>query len=64
MRIDQKIIVHCTDTNKEVQGKVVRIQKGSIDVMISDMLIKLYQKKPGFYVGNMHGLEFTSSIKL
>ena len=64
MRIDQKIIVHCTDTNKDVEGTVVRIQKGSIDVKISEMLIKLYQKKPGFYVGNMHGLEFTSLIKL
>ena len=64
MRLDQKIIVNCTNTDKDAEAVIVRIQKGSIDVSISNAIVKLYLKRPGFYVGNMHGLEFTTSIKL
>ena len=64
MRLDQKIIVHCTNTDKEAEAVILRIQKGSIDVSISNAIIKLHHKKPGFYIGNMHGLEFTTSIKI
>ena len=60
MFIGQKITVSCTDTNKSVLGKIVRIQKGVFDVEISDSIIKMFHKKENLYIGNMHGLEFTA----
>ena len=64
MRIDQKILIHCTDTDKDAEGTILRIYKGSIDVKISDMIIKMHQQKSNLYVGSMHGLEFTALLKL
>ena len=59
MRIDQEIIIHCTDTEKDVKGKVIRLYRGGLDVAVQNAIIKLKLKNNNLYVGNLHGLEFT-----
>ena len=59
MRLEQEIWVHCTDTEKRVKGKVVRLFKGGLDVAIEGSIIKMYLKRNNIYVGSFHGLEFT-----
>ena len=59
MRLEQEIWVHCTDTDKRVKGKVVRLFKGGLDVAIEDSIIKMHLKRNNIYVGSLHGLEFT-----
>lgn len=59
MRLDDQVAVTCTDTGKTEQGKIVRLGRDRADVMIGPAVIQLFQKKPGLYVGSLHGLEFT-----
>ena len=59
MRIDQEILIHCTDTEKIVKGKVIRLFKGGLDVAVENAIIKMKLNKNNLYIGNFHGLEFT-----
>ncbi len=59
MRIDQEILVHCTDTEKNVKGKVIRLYRGGLDIAVENSIIKMKLKKNNLYIGNFHGLEFT-----
>ena len=59
MKIDQEILIHCTDTEKDVKGKVIRLYRGGLDVAVQNAIIKLKLKNNNLYVGNLHGLEFT-----
>ena len=59
MRLDQEIWVHCTDTDKRVKGKVIRLFKGGLDVAIEGSIIKMHLKRNNIYVGSLLGLEFT-----
>ena len=59
MVIDQEIQINCTDNDKQVNGKVIRLFRGGLDVAIENTIIKMNLKKNNIYVGNLHGLEFT-----
>ena len=59
MRLEQEIWIHCTDTDKKVKGKVIRLFKGGLDVAIEGSIIKMHLKRNNIYVGSLHGLEFT-----
>jgi len=59
MRLDDKVTVVCTDTDKALEGRVVRIKGARVDVAIGELLISLNQTKPGFWVGSRAGMEFT-----
>ena len=59
MVIDQEILINCTDNDKKVNGKVIRLFKGGLDVAIENTIIKMNLRKNNIYVGNLHGLEFT-----
>ena len=59
MVIDQEIIINCTDNDKKVNGKVIRLFRGGLDVAIENTIIKMNLRKNNIYVGNLHGLEFT-----
>ena len=59
MVIDQEILINCTDTDKKVNGKVIRLFRGGLDVAIENTIIKMNLRKNNIYVGNLHGLEFT-----
>ncbi|UUX49341.1 hypothetical protein NUH88_18315 [Nisaea acidiphila] len=58
MRLDDIVSVTCTDTDKTEQGKVVRLGRDRADIMVGPAVISFHMKKPGIYVGNLHGLEF------
>ena len=55
MRIDQEILIHCTDTEKDVKGKVIRLYRGGLDVAVQNAIIKLKLKNNNLYDGNLHG---------
>ena len=59
MVIDQEILINCTDNDKKVNGKVIRLFRGGLDVAIENTIIKMSLRKNNIYVGNLHGLEFT-----
>ena len=59
MNIGQEVSVVCTDNDKKVNGKVIRLFRGGLDVAIENTIIKLNLRKNNIYVGNFHGLEFT-----
>ena len=59
MNIGQEVSVVCTDNEKKVSGKVIRLYKGGLDVAIDNTIIKMHLKKNNIYVGSLHGLEFT-----
>ena len=50
----------CIETDKVATGKIVRMQGSRVDVSLDHggLLISLYMKKPGLYVGSQSGLEF------
>ena len=62
MFLDQEVIVNCSNTNIDAKGKIIRVYKGGFDVLISNSIIKMRLKKGNLFVGNLHGLEFTSII--
>ena len=35
MVIDQEILLHCTDNDKKINGKVIRLYRGGLDVAIA-----------------------------
>ena len=59
MVIDQEIQINCTDNDKKVNGKVIRLFRGGLDVAIENTIIKMNLRKNNIYVGNLYGLEFT-----
>ena len=59
MNIGQEVSVICTDNDKKVNGKVIRLYRGGLDVAIDNTIIKMQLKKNNVYVGSIHGLEFT-----
>ena len=58
MHLDQVVNVHCTDTNKENKGRVVRMHPKGIDVELNDIILKFNKSKPHLYVCKYPGLEF------
>ena len=64
LTLDQTVSLHCTDTGKDADAVIVRIQGNRVDVTLSgsDILVSLHIQKPGLYVGSMSGLEFVMKI--
>ena len=61
LTLDKKVTLHCTDTGKDATGTIVRINGNRVDVMLDgggNMLVSLFMKKAGLYVGSQSGLEF------
>ena len=52
MHLDQVVNVHCTDTDKENKGRVVRMHSKGIDVELNDIILKFNKLKPNLYVCN------------
>ena len=59
MRLDERVTVTCTDTDKTMPGTVVRMQGDRAEVAIGDLTITLRRAKPGLWVGTRAGMEFT-----
>ena len=58
MHLDQVVKVHCTDTDTENKGRVVRMHPKRIDVALNDTILNFNKLKPNLYVCNYSGLEF------
>ncbi|CAI8450941.1 MAG: hypothetical protein CNE91_05350 [SAR116 cluster bacterium MED-G04] len=56
--LDQRVKVHCTDTDAIVDGVIVRIRPQGFDVALGELIIHLRNHKPGIYVGQQSGMEF------
>ena len=66
LTLDARVQVACTETDQVAAATIVRIQGDRVDVVLDqgngDIIIKMVKQKPGFYVGNRSGLEFTMHI--
>ena len=62
MHLDQVVNIHCTDTDKENKGRVVRMHPKGIDVELNDIILKFNKLKPNLYICNYSGLEFVIKI--
>ena len=64
LAIDAKVTLMCVDTDQEAGGTIVRIQGNRVDVALDrgGLLVSLFMKKPGLYVGSQSGLEFVMKI--
>lgn len=58
MRLDDTVTVTCTDTDKSMPGKVVRLKGEWADISVGDLILNLKRAKPGIWVGTRGGMEF------
>jgi len=59
MRLDDKVTVTCTDTDKTMPGSMVRMRGEWVDVEVGELMISLRKAKAGLWVGSKAGMEFT-----
>ena len=66
LTLGQKVSVHCTDTEVNAKGVIVRIRPDGFDVDIADgtLTVGFYKHKPGIYVGNKSGMEFVVKTEI
>jgi len=60
LTLDARVKLTCADTDQVADGTIVRIQGNRVDVALDQggLMISLFMKKPGLYVGSQSGLEF------
>ena len=60
LTLDARVKLTCVDNGQEADGTIVRIQGNRVDVALDQggLMISLFMKKPGLYVGSQSGLEF------
>ena len=60
LTLDARVKLTCVDTDQVADGTIVRIQGNRVDVALDQggLVISLFMKKPGLYVGSQSGLEF------
>ena len=61
LTLDAKVNLKCIDNDQIAAGTVVRIRGDRVDVALDQggLMISLFKKKPGLYVGAQSGLEFS-----
>ena len=64
LTLDTKVSLTCVENDQVASGTIVRIQGNRIDVALDQggLLVSLYKKKAGLYVGSQSGLEFLMKI--
>ncbi|MEK9760065.1 MAG: hypothetical protein VW472_03395 [Candidatus Puniceispirillum sp.] len=60
LTLDARVKLTCVDADQVADGTIVRIQGNRVDVALDQggLMISLFMKKPGLYVGSQSGLEF------
>ena len=60
LTLDARVKLTCVDNDQEADGTIVRIQGNRVDVALDQggLMISLFMKKQGLYVGSQSGLEF------
>ena len=64
LSLDAKVNLTCVETDQTALGVIVRIQGNRVDVALDQggLIVSLYMKKAGLYVGSQSGLEFVMKI--
>ena len=64
LSIDSKVNLTCIETDKKASGTIVRIKGNRVDVELDQggLMVSLYMKRTGLYVGSQSGLEFVREI--
>ena len=64
LSIDARVNLTCVETDQMAPGTIVRIQGSRVDVALDQggLMVSLYMKKAGLYVGSQSGLEFVMKI--
>ena len=64
LSLDAKVNLTCVETDHTAPGTIVRIQGSRVDVALDQggLMVSLYMKKAGLYVGSQSGLEFVMKI--
>jgi hypothetical protein len=64
LSLDAKVNLTCVETDQMAPGIIVRIQGNRVDVALNQggLMVSLYMKKAGLYVGSQSGLEFVMKI--
>ena len=64
LTLDAKVNLTCVETDHMAPGTNVRIQGNRVDVAVDQggLMVSLYMKKAGLYVGSQSGLEFVMKI--
>lgn len=58
LTLDQKVKIHCTDTDMSADGVIIRIRPDGFDAALKELVISFRKHKPGIYVGQQSGMEF------
>jgi hypothetical protein len=60
LAIDTKVKLVCVDNDQVADATIVRLYRNRVDVALEKggLIISLFMKKPGLYVGSHSGLEF------
>ena len=63
LTLDARVQLTCTENDQVAPATILRIQGNRVDVVLDqgggDIMISMVMQKPGLYVGNRSGLEFT-----
>ena len=64
LTLDTKVSLTCVENDHVAPGTIVRIQGNRVDVALDQggLMVSLYMKKAGLYVGSHSGLEFVMKI--
>lgn len=64
LSLDAKVNLTCIETDQMASGTIVRIHGNRVDVALDQggLMVSLYMKKAGLYVGSQSGLEFIMKI--
>ena len=60
LAIDTRVKLTCVDNDQVADATIVRLYRNRVDVALDKggLIISLFMKKPGLYVGSHSGLEF------
>ncbi len=64
LSLDKKVNLTCVETDLMASGTIVRILGNRVDVELDKggIIVSLFMKRAGFYVGSQSGLEFVMKI--
>ena len=64
LTLDAKVNLTCVETDQVAPGTIVRIHGNRVDVAMDQggLMVSLYMKKTGLYVGSQSGLEFVMKV--
>ena len=64
LSLDTKVNLICVETDQMAPGTIVRIRGKRVDVALDQdgLIVSLYMKRAGLYVGSQSGLEFVMKI--